>query len=57
MAEGEIWADAAVVQPAYRRGNSFQSVHLRIAPDASFSDLKDVLTTDPRLTVDAGSKG
>lgn len=49
--DSEIWADAKVLQPAYRRGNSFQSVSLRLTDPASFDELKDALTTDPRLDV------
>lgn len=49
--DSEIWADAKVLQPAYRRGNSFQSVSLRLQDAASFDELKDALTTDPRLDV------
>ena len=51
MAEGEIWADAAVVQPAYRRGNSYQSVYTKLTSVEAFSEFKDALTADPRLNV------
>lgn len=51
IAEGEIWADAAVVQPAYRRGNSYQSVYTKLTSTDAFSDFKDALTKDPRLNV------
>lgn len=51
MAEGEIWADAAVVQPAYRRGNSYQSVYIKLTSVEAFSEFKDALTADPRLNV------
>jgi putative ABC transport system permease protein len=51
IAEGEIWADAAVVQGAYRRGNSYQSVYTKLASSGSFGEFKDSLTTDPRLNV------
>jgi putative ABC transport system permease protein len=50
-AESELWCDAKVLQPAYRRGNSYQSVYARLASHDSFTTLKDALTTDPRLTV------
>jgi putative ABC transport system permease protein len=50
-AESELWCDAKVLQPAYRRGNSYQSVYARLAAHNSFDALKDALTTDPRLTV------
>jgi putative ABC transport system permease protein len=50
-AESELWCDAKVLQPAYRRGNSYQSVIARLSSHDSFDTLKDALTTDPRLTV------
>jgi putative ABC transport system permease protein len=50
-AESEIWTDAKVLQAAYHRGNSFQSMYAKlISPDA-FKQFKDALTTDPRLNV------
>ena len=34
-AESEIWTDAAVLQPAHNRGDSFQSVYVKLtSPDA-----------------------
>ena len=50
--ESEIWADARVVQPAYRRGNTFQSVFVRLESPEAFQGFKDALTADPRLEVD-----
>jgi putative ABC transport system permease protein len=52
-AESELWCDAKVLQPAYRRGNSYQSVYVRLASRDSFDTFKDALTTDPRLNVTA----
>ena len=52
-AESELWCDAKVLQPAYHRGNSYQSVYLRLASHDAFDTLKDALTTDPRLNVSA----
>ena len=51
IAESEIWCDARVLQPAYRRGDSFQSVYARLESAAAFDAFKDALTTDPRLDV------
>ncbi|HSL21999.1 MAG TPA: ABC transporter permease [Vicinamibacterales bacterium] len=51
VAESEIWCDARVLQPAYRRGNSFQSVCVRLESPEAFDRFKDALTTDPRLNV------
>ena len=50
-AESELWCDAKVLQPAYRRGNSYQSVYGKLASPDSFNTLKDALTTDPRISV------
>ncbi len=47
----ELWCDAKVLQPAYRRGTSYQSVHARLASQDTFNTFKDALTTDPRLSV------
>jgi putative ABC transport system permease protein len=51
VAESELWCDARVLQSAYRRGNSYQSVYLRLESVDSLQPLKDALTTDPRLNV------
>jgi putative ABC transport system permease protein len=51
VAESEIWCDAKVLQPAYRRGNSYQSVIARLESVNSFQTFKDALTTNPRLQV------
>ncbi len=50
-AESEIWTDAAVLQPAYRRGNSFQSVYAKLTSPEAFPRFKDALTTNPQLKV------
>jgi len=49
--ESEIWTDARVLQPNYRRGNSFQTVVARLESPESFDTFKDALTKDPRLDV------
>lgn len=51
LAESEIWVDASVLQPAYRRGNSFQVVYAKLESPDSFQEYKDALTSDPRLNV------
>ena len=51
LAESEVWVDAAVLQPAYRRGNSFQSVYVKLNSRDAFDEFKDTLTSDPRLNV------
>src|SRR6185503_7331785 len=39
--------------PAYRRGNSYQSVYAKLATPDSFQSLKDALTSNPQLQVTA----
>jgi putative ABC transport system permease protein len=50
-AESEIWTDAAVLQPAYHRGNTFQSVYAKLTSPGAFNQFKDALTTNPQLKV------
>jgi putative ABC transport system permease protein len=53
VSESELWCDVKVLQPAYRRGNSYQSVYAKLATPDSFQELKDSLTSNPQLTVSA----
>jgi putative ABC transport system permease protein len=50
-AESEIWTDASVLQAAYNRGDTFQSVYIKLNSPEAFKEFKDSLTTDPRLNV------
>jgi putative ABC transport system permease protein len=50
-AESEIWTDATVLQGAFHRGDSFQSVYTKLTSPSAFQQFKDALTTDPRLNV------
>ena len=52
VAETEIWADARVVQGAFRRDNSYQSVLVRLESPEAFKTMKNWLTTNPQLSVD-----
>ncbi len=48
-AESELWTDARILQSAYNRGNSFQSVQVKLtAPDA-FLQFSNSVASDPRL--------
>jgi len=51
LAETELWVDASVLQPAYRRGNSYQAVYAKLESPGTFQGFKDALTSDPRLNV------
>ena len=50
-AESEIWCDARVLQGAYRRNNSYQSVLARLDSPASLETFQNWLTTNPQLNV------
>ncbi len=50
-AESEVWADARVVQSAYRRGSTFQSVYAKLETPGAFGAFRDALGDDPRLNV------
>ncbi|HVR40124.1 MAG TPA: ABC transporter permease [Thermoanaerobaculia bacterium] len=51
ISESEVWADAEVVAPAYRRGNSFNVAQVRLASAGNFEPFKDALTKDPRVNL------
>ena len=51
ISESEIWTDATVLQGAYNRGDSFQSVYAKLNSPGAFQEFKDSLTTNPRLNV------
>jgi putative ABC transport system permease protein len=51
LAESEIWSDARVLQQAYHRGDTFQSVYARLDSAGAFQQFKDSLTTNPQLSV------
>jgi putative ABC transport system permease protein len=51
MAESEIWTDATVLQGAYNRGNTYQSVYAKLTSPESFAVFSNSLATDPRLNV------
>ena len=47
--DSELWCDAGVLAPLYRRGNSRQAVYVRLTSPEAFTAFKDRLTTDPRV--------
>jgi putative ABC transport system permease protein len=51
VVETEIWCDARVLQGAYRRGNTFQTVLARLDSSNSFDTFRDWLTANPQLNV------
>jgi len=47
--DSEVWCDAGVLAPLYRRGNSRQTVLARLTSPEAFTAFKDRLTADPRV--------
>lgn len=54
--ESEIWTDVRVLQDAYRRGTSYQSVRVRLETPDSIESLEEALEADPRVDVDVFSE-
>ncbi|MGB5720174.1 MAG: ABC transporter permease, partial [Woeseiaceae bacterium] len=52
VSESELWTDVRVLQGAYRRGNSFQSVRVKLQSQDSLDVLKAALEEDPRINAD-----
>jgi putative ABC transport system permease protein len=51
--DSEVWGDSHLLSQAYGRPeNNFQSVTAHLTSPAALSQLKDSVTTDPRLNVD-----
>jgi putative ABC transport system permease protein len=55
-AESEVWTDVRVLQDAYRRGNSYQSVRVRLESPESIDALKEAVEADPRVDADVSSE-
>jgi putative ABC transport system permease protein len=53
VSESEIWTADSVLQNAYNRGPSYQSLRAKLTSAAAFQPFKDALTSDPRLNVRA----
>ena len=51
IAETEIWIDARILQGAYRRGNTFQTVLARLDSSQSFDTFRDWLIANPQVNV------
>ena len=51
IAETEIWCDSRVLQGAYRRGNTYQTVLARLDSSQTFDQFKDWLTSNPQVNL------
>ena len=47
----EVWGDLTVLQAAYKRGSSLESVFVKLGSPGAFQQFKDSLTSNPQLTV------
>jgi putative ABC transport system permease protein len=50
-AESEIWTDGKLLQAAFNRGDTYQSVYVKLNSAGAFQQFKDSLTSDPRVNV------
>jgi putative ABC transport system permease protein len=50
-AESELWTDTTVLQQAYQRGDSYQSVSAKLVSADKFQEFKDSLTSNPQMKV------
>ena len=50
-AESEIWTDGKLLQAAFNRGDTYQSVCVRLNSPGAFRQFKDSLASDPRVNV------
>jgi putative ABC transport system permease protein len=56
VSESEIWTDVRVLQGAYRRGTSFQSVRVKLDAKDSLGTFEQALKDDPRIEADVYSE-
>ena len=52
LAESELWCDAKILQAAYRRGNSYQTIRAKINSADILPTLQAAISADPKLTLD-----
>lgn len=50
--DGELWADARIVQSQFNRGSSFQSVRAVLTTPGDVSEIQSYIDADPRLVLD-----
>ena len=51
IAETEVWCDSRVLQSAYRRGNTYQTVLVKLDSSDTFNTLRDWLIANPQVNV------
>jgi putative ABC transport system permease protein len=53
--DSEMWSDRQTVASAYRRGNSAESVLVKLTSPAAFDSFNAALASDPKLKVEAST--
>lgn len=53
LAESELWCDAKILQAAYRRGNSYQTIRAKLESPQALVAFKAAIAADPKFNVDA----
>ena len=56
VSESELWTDVRVLQDAYRRGNSYQSMRVKLVNESALEELEQFLADDPRIDPDVMSE-
>ena len=56
VSESELWCDVRILQQVFRRGNSYQSVRVKITDKALLPEFKAAVASDPRLVVNVQSE-
>ena len=51
VSETEVWADARILQGAYRRGNTYQSVLVTLESPDAYAAFEEWLTSNPKANV------
>jgi putative ABC transport system permease protein len=50
-AESEVWTDGKLLQAAFNRGDTYQSVYVKLNSAGAYQQFKDALTSNPRVNV------
>jgi putative ABC transport system permease protein len=53
LAESELWCDAKILQSAYRRGNSYQIMRVKLSDKNTLDEFKAAMAADPQLNLEA----
>ena len=54
--ESELWADARMVQDLFNRGNSFQTMRIRLSEPGNVEGIRNLIENDPRLILDVDTE-